>query len=395
MSFETAEISSWVDLHERTRLTIVVFGFVAISGALIQIRGALFSSFQTQFLVSESQLGLLTPVSTVGFTAAILLFGSMTGRIDARRAMGVSVLLTGLLLVALGLSPIFFVLVAVEGLRSFSTGVFRAIDRPMLGHLYPDTRGQMVSLVAMVWALGAAAGPVLVTVVSTLGYDWPAVYFLLAVVCLPIAVLLFRHDVSGFEGNEQSFSVSYLDDLVHEPQIHVMMISLVLVGGIESGFFTWLPYYVAQSSPQTLANLSLSVYLVSYIPGRFLSSYLAGRYRSLNLLVGATVALPPVLWTALNTPKGPALLVAIFVVGLLMSGLFPTLITIGMESQPSFSGPVNAIGNVSARVGFLIVPTIIGVLAQVYTIGIAMRVQIVLGATLAATTIGFKILDVR
>jgi len=396
MSFDQLTVSGASASGARTRLTFVVFGFVAVSGALIQIRGALMSSFQDSFLVSESQLGLLTPVSTIGFTAAIILFGLFAGRLDARRAMSVGIALTGLALFALGFAPFFLLLLLVEGFRNFATGIFRALDRPVLSHLYTDSRGRILSLVGMVWALGAAAGPVFATVVmSVFGHSWQVVYFLLALVCVPLAILLVRQDFSGFEGSERSFAVNDLRRVARKPRIHTMTVSLVLVGGIESGFFTWLPYYISQSYAQSTANLSLSVYLISYIPGRFGFSYLTSRYRNLNLLVASTLILPIVLWLTLRVFEGTALLVSIFAVGLLMSGLFPTLITIGMDAVPSFSGPVNAMGNFSARIGFFIVPALIGVLAQVYTIQAAMGVQIALGAALTATILLFKMIESR
>lgn len=385
-----------VNRTDRMRIGVVVFSFVAVSGALIQIRGTLLSSFQETFTVSPGELGLLTPVATIGFTLAILLIGPASGRIDVRRFMAGSIALTGVAVVAFAFAPFYGVLLVIEGIRSFVTGVFRALDRPLMGHLYPDSRGRILSLLGMGWALGAAAGPLLViALVNVGGLGWQAVYLVVAVGCLPLAVLALRSDFSVFDRNERTLTVASLRAVLREPGIHTMAVSLTLVGGIESGFFTWLPYYLSQSLSPSIANLSLTVFLVSYIPGRLAFSRLTERYHNLDLLVVATVALAFGLWLAMTVLEGIALLGAMFVIGLLMSGMFPTLITIGMETTPAFSGPVNAIGNVAARVGFLTVPALIGILAELYTIETAMTVQVLLGGALAVSTSGFKLLTLR
>ena len=61
--------------RNRTYWLIGIFSFVAISGAAIQARGALVPTFETYFAVSKSELGLVTPVGTVGFVAAMLWIG--------------------------------------------------------------------------------------------------------------------------------------------------------------------------------------------------------------------------------------------------------------------------------------------------------------------------------
>jgi fucose permease len=229
----------------------------------------------------------------------------------------------------------------------------------------------MFSLQTMTWAVGATAGPVFVTLVLA-RHSWRTVYLLLGVAFFPLLAVIWWLDVPDSFENEQSLSPSELKPFVKQPTIYGMGIALVIVGCIESVFFTWLPYYSAQFFTQSLATVSLSVYLVAYIPGRYVFSHLADRFPYTVLVRavgGLTIA---VLFGMFYLASGYQFLGLVFVSGLLISGLFPTLLTLGVEGTPEFSGPASALAMIFAQVGFFIGPAVVGVLADVYSIQQAM-----------------------
>ncbi|WP_136688536.1 MFS transporter [Halorhabdus amylolytica] len=374
----------------RTGWIVVLFAFVALDGALIQTRGALVPVFEDVFTVSESYLGLVTPVGTVGFVLAMVLFGAASGRIDIKRFLVISVAATIGSVLVLGLSPTYLLLLVFIGVRSFSSGIFRSLDRSVLSHLYPDSRARMLSLHTMAWAVGATLGPLLVTVVMW-EYSWRVTYLVLAIALVPILVALWRLDRPESLDNERSLELDDVKVLIREPAIYGMAIALVFVGSMESVFFNWLPYYAGELFTETVANLTLSIYLAAYVPGRLAFSYLAERYRFTDLLVGVGFVLVVAMYTALVLASGPALLALIFVIGFFISGLFPTLISMGIESRPSFSGPVNVVANVAAQTGFFLAPATVGVIAEATNIETAMTLQIGLAIALVVIAVSLKL----
>ncbi|CCQ34025.1 major facilitator superfamily MFS_1 protein [Halorhabdus tiamatea SARL4B] len=361
---------------------IAIFLFVGITGATIQARGALVPTFETFFGVSKSQLGLLTPVGTVGYLVAMLTLGSASGRVDVRRFLLAGVALTGVSLLALGAAPGFLVLLGLVGMRSLASGVFRALDRPTLSHLYPESRARMINLQEMTWAIGATAGPLLVTAIVS-QYSWRATYLVLAALTVPVFVLIWRLDAPTGTTNERSFGLSDLRPLLAKPGIYGMVVALVFVGSIESIYFTWLPSYADATFSGWITGVVLSIYLAAYVPGRWLFSRLSDRFSFTRLLVVTTVLLTGLTYLAFSGANGYVLLGSIFGVGLLVSGLFPTLISMGIEAMPSFSGPVNVVANVATQIGFSTAPVIVGVLADATSIETAILVQIGLAGLLA------------
>ncbi|MFW5918368.1 MAG: MFS transporter, partial [Haloferacaceae archaeon] len=278
------------EIDNRTYWLIAVFLFVGVSGATIQARGALVPTFEGFFEVSKGTLGLITPVGTVGYLVAMLALGSASGRVDIRKFLLLGVALTGLSLLLIGAAPSFVVLLGFVGMRSLATGIVRALDRPTLSHLYPESRARVFSLQEMTWAVGAMSGPILVTLIVS-QYSWRATYLVLAALTVPVFVLVWRLDTPTGTANEQTFERSDLRPLLSKPGVYGMVAALVFVGGIESVYFTWLPSYADATFSGWVTGIVLSIYLAAYVPGRFVFSRLTDRYSFTRLLLVTSVLL--------------------------------------------------------------------------------------------------------
>ena len=371
----------------------MLFLAVAVTGIALQARGALVPSFQTVFRVSESELGLLTPLGTIGFVGPLLVLSVLAGRIDIKRALVFGLVLTAGGLALIGLAPNYGALLGFIAIQSAALGVVRALDRPILSHLHPDSRGRVFNLQTMTWAVGATLGPFLVTWTLAIG-SWRLIYYLLGLAFLPIALSAWRLEFPADVVSEQSFSRADIRPLVTRPTIVAMCLGLVLVGGIESTFFSWYAYYATGFLPRSDANLALSVYLLGYVPGRFGFSLLADRISPPDVvLVAATllVGLLAVLFGAGGLDR-LAFFAVTFAVGVFVSGFFPLLLTWGIEVAPTYTGPVNAVAMVSTQAGFLTVPATVGILADAYSIESAMLVQVALAALLVCLLGGRRLL---
>lgn len=369
-------------VSERRLWTAALFAFVGLSGLTLQARGPLLSSFRAAFGVSEAALGLIAPAAAVGYLAAILTVGMGMGRLDVRRSLLFGVAATAVGTTLAGLAPTFLVLVAFVVGRMVGNGVVRGLDRPVLSHLYPDRRARVFNLHSMVWAIGGAAGPLLVTLALALG-DWRLTYLIAGAAFLPIAVAMRRLDPPAGVENERAISVAEVRGLLDRPTIRSMGAALVLIVGVESSLFTWLPYYAGGFVPRSTANLLLSTYLLAYVPGRYAFSRLVAVVDRLSLVFGAAALALACLAVAVLAPASTLVLfAAVAGTGFLIAGLFPTLVAWGTDAAPKHSGPVNALAMTAAQAGFFTAPAAIGLLAERFGIAAGMRVPLALLAAL-------------
>jgi fucose permease len=159
--------------------------------------------------------------------------------------------------------------------------------------------------------------------------------------------------------------------------------------GIEGAVFTWLPYYAGTFFERDLANATLSVYLLAYVPGRVEYTALVDCLSYLTLLAGIGTLSVPALAVALVGTTGIGVLVGTFAAGLLVSGFFPVLSAYGVDAAPDYSGPVNATTG-ATYVGLAVVPVVMGVIAERASIERAMWVPVGLAVALAVLLLALR-----
>ncbi|RQH02048.1 MFS transporter [Natrarchaeobius oligotrophus] len=344
----------------------------------MQSRGALLSSFEGTFGVSESLLGLVAPAGTVGFVVAILAVGMLAGRLDVRHVLVAGAATMALSLFAIAVAPVYALFLFALLVQGAAAGVFRAMDRPLLSHLYPDRRGRIFVLYALAWAVGAVVGPVVASAVLLVA-DWRAMYVFLALSIVPVIVAVLSLEPPSWD--ERPLEREALAPLLSSSGVRTTLLALALAGGIEGTIFTWLPYYAGTFLDRTTANLALSAFLLAYIPGRYAYAKLVDSVSYLRLsLVTTALSIPAfalaIGWTSVG------MLAAIFCAGLLISSLFPLLSAYGVEIVPEYSGPMSALTTGAAYAGTAFVPFVVGVVAELTSIGVAMWIPVGLAVVL-------------
>ncbi len=378
------------DMVKRKLWTAAVFLFIISDGITSQVRGALLPSIKDSFTVSDTLLGLVAPAGTLGYLFAAVAVGFAASRLDTRRFLLVGAGGTALFLTLLSQVPTYTLLLVFLLGQSLTIGVFRGLDRALLSTLYPENRGRLFNIYALMWAIGATTGPLLVNQVLK-SSDWRVTFLLLAAGFLPAFVLIMQLELPSNLDKGKPFSLAELRELFRNPAIVGMAVALLLSGGIEGGFFTWLPYYANQYFPRATANVVLSGFLVAYIPGRFVYSQLSGRVEPLTLLLTLALAAMPVLGYVFFISDGHGMILGVFFVGFFVSGFFPTLSAFGIDAVPHHSGPVNAIAISANFLGLSAVPVIMGIVSDQTSITTAMRLLIVSMAALALVIVASKV----
>ncbi|MEF8850981.1 MAG: MFS transporter [Haloarculaceae archaeon] len=346
--------------RNRRLWTLTVFLTVALAGAAIQVRGAVLPTLEGFYGVPEWQLGLVAPAGTVGYLLVMLLVGSSAGRVDTRAVIVAGAVGTAGALLVMGLAPTFLVFLAALAVRGAAMGLVRALDRPLLSHFYPENRGRVYNLYDGVWAAGAALGPLAVVAALSLG-SWRFVYLGLAALAVALAAAFWLLDPPDVGGNEEPLTRESLLALLRRPEVLGTLAVLFFVIGVEGSLFTWLPFYANAELPERFAELTLTVMLAAYIPGRVGCGILAERVGYLTLLGGVLALLVPVFAYTFLLADGLVVLAGVAAIGLLVSGVFPTAVAYGTDAAPEYSGPVNAVASATGATAFATLPAILGV----------------------------------
>lgn len=371
-------------MTDRTRAgwTVAVFAFVALEGAVLQMRGAVVPALRATFDAPASLVGLVAPAGTAGFVVTVALAGALAGRLGARRLLFVGVVGAGAGALAMGLAPSFALFLGALLVRGAFGGAGRGSDRPILSHLYPEARGRLFGYYDTTWAVGAAVGPLAVAAALRVG-DWRLAYGVVAALFAPVAALVAFLPTPDVVGDDP-FDVAAALRVVRDPGVATMAVGLFLAVGVEGGLFTWLTTFAGARLPDSLRAASLSVLLVAYVPGRLLAGRLVDRTGPLRLSAALAAGSFLALAYTLVVAEGLAVLVGLFAVGATLSGQFPTLLTHATERVPEHSAPVNALSQVVGAAGIAAVPFAMGFVVEGRGVGAAMGLLLVPLAALAA-----------
>ncbi|QCC49956.1 MFS transporter [Halapricum salinum] len=380
-------------VRSRRLWTAAIVLFVALEGLGLQMRGPLLPILETEWGISKSLQGLVSPAGTLGFALTVLGIGAVAGRVDTRRYFFAGVALTMVGVVGMALAPIFVAYLGFLVVRGLGTGVSRGLDRPLLGHLYPNARGRVFNLYDMAWAVGAAAGPAVLSLAVAQG-DWRYAYGGLAVAFGLVALLVWRLRPPEVDAEAQ-LDIGAAKALLQMPAVAATTIALVFHTGLEGAMFIWLSTFgreIAGFSQET-ASLLLSVFLVAYVPGRLVYTIIAERVGYGPLVVILEVLIVPTfLWTFF-VADGLATFAGVAVLGALVSGIFPTLLAFGTQVAPEYSGPINGLTTATASVSIAIVPVAMGVLADASSIRSAMWIPLALTLLVAPTVVIARRID--
>jgi fucose permease len=188
--------------------------------------------------------------------------------------------------------------------------------------------------------------------------------------------LLRRADLDLPARAERPRQAKDVRTIIRRPRVAGTRLALTLSGGLEGSLFAWLPFYASRILPESLASLTLSLLLVGYVIGRSVYSALAERVAYLPLVAVLAGSAIPVLYLV-TVLDGWGLFVSVVCLGVLVSGLFPTLAAYAVDSAPAYSGPVDALTSAASYSGTAVIPALVGIAADTYGITRSMRSLIV------------------
>ncbi len=357
----------------------------------MQLRGALLPNFQSTFGVSESLLGLVAPMGTLGFTLTVLLAGLAAGHLPVKRFMIVGVVIVTAGTFLMGFSPVYSALLLFLVLRGLGTGLFRGLDRPLLNHLYPGKFGSIYNLHAAAWALGAASGPFVANLILGLTDNWRTVYFFYGILFVPLSLYLFTRELDTSEFEEIQLSWEKLKRISRRTEILGMFAGIILNVGIEAIFFTWLPFYLSGIFSHGFGNTALSFFLLAYVPGRLISSWLAEKTDLSFLVLMNALFITALLTLAFFFTSGYLSVAFILLSGFSLSSNFPTLLSLGTKTSPNLSGPINAMAMTCSALALSVFPPVFGLITDYFSISVAMKLTVVLALGLVSVLVVLRI----
>lgn len=337
------------------------------------------------FELTYVQISLITTVPL--FIAIIVepLVGLYFDDRQRRPLMVLGCLAFGIGLFIQGLSTSFLLFLLGASLQAPASGIFVGLAQASLMDNEPKRRENNMALWTFSGSLAVVVGPLILTAMLVLGSSWRTVF--LGAGCLSIAVALWlarlpsNHAMRSAEADEAdaepelSFieSLQLVGRLLKQRIIWRWLILLQLSDFMLDILFGLLALYMVDvvGVTQTQAGFAIAVWTGVGLLGDFLLIPLLERVRGLTYLRMSVFAIlilyPLFLITELYWFK----LTLLGLIGLFNAGWYAILQGKLYDALGENSGSILVIGNVTGLFGALI-PLLLGTLAQLYGLTIAM-----------------------
>jgi len=361
-------------------------------GLCIAVLGPSIPAFRDEFSVSLATAGALFTVHSVGYFGGVLLAGPLADRRGRRpvAALGAAGLLAGTALAALAPEWGWFLAAMIPsgfGFAFVDVGLNAAIGDAVLD---ARRRAAVMNLLHGAFPLGTLAAPAGLALAWQLGLDWRATFLVIAaLVALALVPLVVRgpkwpeyHAPGHVTAANAADGVLLVPprrtknvlSLLREPVLARLALVQGLYVGVELGIAGWIATYMVDAfgAGEGAGALATSVYWGGFLAGRPVMAYVTHQFgpsRTLPWLIGVAALAAG---AAIFAQGALLATIAYLVTALAISGLFPTLMAMSLQGRSGDAGTVAALITAAASLGGLVWPWLVGYVADVAGIRVAM-----------------------
>lgn len=312
--------------------------------------------------ISYSQAGLFFTLLSLGSVFGTSV-GAMASDYVNRKAIYAGfagVFAVGL--VSMGFVPGYIAICIVIFLFSLFGSPIGAIGQSAMLDMFPEKRGQYLSIQTFFAALGSFVAPLIVALNVILRLNWRWSFIETAgLVCICLFAMLFVK-IPNSAANTDRVPIK---TIIRNPNIIIAAILIFFSVALDLGFSYWLAEYFKTELQVSLrlSSAIVSIYLIGVIAGRLSASRLIRHFPSKNVM-GAGLGLGFVsLIVFIFVPVVPIKVVFACLYGLGIAPVFPLVMAKGAEEYPRQPGAVTGVLFACMSLGGMVFPLLLGVLA--------------------------------
>ena len=296
--------------------------------------GVIIPEVMAQYQLTLFQASAFHYVPMVAIGIAGLLLGRLADKLGRK-----TLIIAGLALYAVacyafmaGDSALFFIL--LMGLCGLAIGMFKTAALALIGDISDDSLShtRTMNKVEGFFALGAIAGPALVTLMIAASIHWKQLYLVAGLLCTVLVIMAARLPYPPYQASSSQVSFRQSLALLKDRYALGFSLAIALYVGCEVAIFVWLPTLLAGYDGRFgyLALHAITVFFILRAAGRFLAGIILQRFCWSSVMALFTLAIFACF--ALSMLGGKA--VALWLMplsGLFMSMIYPTLNSKGIS----------------------------------------------------------------
>ncbi len=332
-------------------------GFILL-GMNSALTGPLLVDLAAQTGSALSQISVIFTTGSLGYFVGSTLGGRLYDKYPAHCLMAILLLLLAGVTALVPLTMWLWLLSGLFFLSSVAAGAVDVGGNTLLIWIHRDKVAPFMNGLHFAFGLGATLSPVLIVPIMKWGGGIAWVYWMMALLNLPVALLLFNLPSPSGVVEDEIESGKPADYLL----VGLISAFLFLYVGAEVGFGNWIAAYAQGIN---LADAATAAYLTSafwgvFTIGRLLAIPIAAVWPSRRILwvnlMGAVASLTLII---LLPSASWALWASAMALGLFLASTFPTMFSLA-ERHLSLTAKLTSMFFMGISLGAMILPWLIG-----------------------------------
>jgi fucose permease len=331
-----------------------------------------------RFGLTLADRGALISALFFGLLAGCVVSGPVVHRFGHRTTLVASAMLVAVCLPILTVASHAMTAAAALAACGFASGGINTAGNALASDLFPDDRGRRMNGLGIAFGVGGLTMPAATAAGAALG-SWRIVVLVNAAVALIVAVGSTRVPEPA---HDQPSRIA-LRAWVRRPDFAWLCVLISLCGANEAAYAGWIgSYFTSSGAPAVAGTWLLATHWVGLIFGRALFAGRVDRVKRVAIqrgaLGGAAVA-------AIFAAKFPpaAIPLAPFMAGVAIAAVMPTALALAGEHYPGSGGALFGVLLTIAQFGSMVLPALIGAVAEESGVAAGMSLLILNGLAIA------------
>lgn len=361
-------------------LPVIYLAFISL-GLPDAILGSVWPTMYLEFNVPISYAGIISMIIAFGTIIASLQSDRLTKKIGTGPITVISVAMTAVALFGFSISHSFILLCIWAIPYGLGAG---SVDAALNNYVALHYESRHMSWLHCMWGVGASLGPYVMGFALTTNNSWNSGYLYIFIIqavltfCIILSLPLWKKRVltSSMETNlsekETSYAPLSLKDIIAIPGAKQVFIMFFCYCGIEQTAGLWASSYLVLTKDVALENATTwaSLYYIGITVGRGICGFITMKLNNKQMIhLGQFIILLGIVIMVLPVDGSLLSLIGLITIGLGCAPIYPCIIhstpaNFGAENSQALTGVQMA----SAYVGTLLMPPLMGVIANVFTI---------------------------
>lgn len=314
-------------IKEKPKYLVIVFMFVImiLSAMGDNLRGVFIPSFKADFVVTDTHMGIMLVVGSIGYIICAYLGGMICETLGHKKVINIGLAFMVISLFTMYLSPNFIVLMIGMFLINAGWAFIGLAINTVVPIIAVSFQAIIMNLVHFSFGVGATITQRSAGLLLSKGIEWRTMYLFISILFFIVLIAFIPVKIPSIERSKEDKKIDY-KSIFKNKLVYFYMISLGFYVGAEIGTGNWFVNYMKETYAYTenQGTYYTTLFFGTFALGRLLGGFIVEKLGTVKtVLISSVLAF---LFYIVGIIIGQDGLALVGASGLFFSIIFPTLI---------------------------------------------------------------------